>query len=161
MKLVNLTPHAITYQHANGTRTTIPASGTVARLKTESRYSYYFLPVPQNALSAERGDFHHPDTSFDVWITTVGQVENLPKTETETIYIVSMPVAQSVWRSDVVAPDSGASCIRDGKGQIEAVTRFVRYMPAHVAVRDLAEAETKRAAPAAGFSRTPSPELYE
>lgn len=131
MKLVNLTPHAVVYQHDDGTRTTIEASGKVARLRTATEYGYYFTPKPAADYDTESFAGAHPPDAFAVWMTTTGEIENLPEhgSERETVYIVSMPVAQATHRNDVVAPDSGPTCIREN-GQIVAVTRFTRYAAA-------------------------------
>lgn len=107
-KLVNLTPHEISLANAQGEIIeTIPSTG------------YCRLATTQETVDNING--------FPVNRTIYGSVEGLPEPPQEdTIFIVSLLVAQQVPnRSDVVAPDSGSSAIREG-GQIKAVKGFVR-----------------------------------
>jgi hypothetical protein len=60
---------------------------------------------------------------------TWGEIEGLPSASDDTIYIVSMLVAQRcAGRRDVFCPGTGPNdgCIRDEKGRIQAVTRLIR-----------------------------------
>lgn len=66
--------------------------------------------------------------SMGIPVTTpiYGEVEGLPDPQPDTVYIVSLMVAQRVpWRNDVFAPDSGPTAIRNAAGQIEAVRGLV------------------------------------
>lgn len=115
MKIVNLTPHAIVLQGADGIRTTVPTSGTIARVSS--------LPGKPEAIDG----IPVPVYSAQTW----GGVENLPQPEEGTIYIVSIIVlglAHVQSRGDCVAPGTGPNdgVVRNDKGQIEAVTRLVR-----------------------------------
>lgn len=108
MKLVNLTPHAISLANADGEIIrTIESTGSCRVATSQEKV----------------GDID----GFSVNKTTYGVVEGLPAPEDDTIYIVSILVAQLVvhGRSDVVAPDTGATAIREN-GQIKAVKGFVR-----------------------------------
>lgn len=105
---VNKTPHAITVQTVDGMMTVEPA----------------FPParVGQSYIPAGEVD------GIPVAQSVFGEVENLPEPEEGVIVIVSAMVAQQCGnRSDVVAPDTGASAIRDDAGRIVAVRGFVRY----------------------------------
>lgn len=106
-KIINLTPHPITLANSNDEIVlTIPSSGS-ARLATT-----------QKVVGEING--------FSVNKTFYGQVEGLPDPIVDTIFVVSLLVAQQVSeRDDVVAPDSGPSALREG-GLIKAVRGFVR-----------------------------------
>lgn len=113
MNLVNLTPHEITLADASGEIVrTIPSVGS-ARIATT-----------QQVVGEVDG--------FPVNQTTYGAIEGLPDPAPETVYIVSLVVAQKAAdRTDVVAPDSGPSAVRYAKdhpraGQIVAVRGFVK-----------------------------------
>ena len=97
-KLINLTPHAITFVDALGeTIRTVEPSGDVARVstRTETIGSVDGIPVTQ---------------------TVFGEVENLPNPQDGVIYIVSSLVAQRcAAREDVFIPNEP---VRDDKGRI-------------------------------------------
>jgi len=86
---------------------TFPPSGKVARVKVERVKTGEVNGIP-------------------VYRTVFGAVENLPKPEKDTVYIVSVLVLQAVpHRSDLVAPDTTPeSVVRNTKGQIVAVKGF-------------------------------------
>ncbi len=117
IRLVNLTPHAIVLQSADGSRVTVPPSGTVARVQStpgEMR-TVEGLPVPVASP------------------TRYGMVEGVPGyPEPGCMYIVSGMVLAALlpWSGGwdhVVAPGTGPNdgAIRNDKGQIEAVTRLI------------------------------------
>jgi len=54
-----------------------------------------------------------------------GVVTGMPEPEKDTIFIVSGFVFNATDRKDVVAPDTGKTAIRNEKGHIIAVTRFI------------------------------------
>lgn len=125
MKLVNLTPHAITLRSPDGTDHTIPPSGTVARVSqtpgTPSTIEGVPVPVYSTPATGEVEGLPAPDPRF------VGCFQ------ADTMYVVSALVGLACkGRSDVVMPGTGPAdgAIRetDGprKGQIIAVTRLVR-----------------------------------
>lgn len=110
VKLVNLTPHDITV-HDGLERFTIPASGTVARVAVSQEEVHRTIGVP-------------------VVRNTYGEVENLPEPQADTYFIVSSLVLEALRkegsnRTDVIAPDTGPTAIRDEQGRIVAVRRFV------------------------------------
>lgn len=123
MKLTNLTPHAIVLQAADGTRTTVPPSGTVARVGSVpgELLAVDGVPVPV----AEAAAYGPVDGLPEVVDPTIARLRGLEP----TLYIVSaMVLARCAGRRDVVAPGTGPNdgAIRNAAGQIEAVTRLVR-----------------------------------
>ena len=97
-KMINLTPHAITFINAESSAAiVVEPSGAVARVstRTETVGSVAGIPVTQ---------------------TVFGEVEDLPDPEDGVIYIVSSLVAQRCKdREDVFIPNES---IRDDKGRI-------------------------------------------
>jgi hypothetical protein len=95
MRIVNLTPHPVTLLGVE-----IPPSGTIARVAEEIEVVRYIdwegkkLPVIRKRL---------------------GEVQGLPPPQPDTVYIVSLLVAQAAMRADVLA--IGES-VRDAKGNI-------------------------------------------
>lgn len=105
MKLINLTPHAITI-HAEAfagfsARVELPASGTVARCAVTSR---------------SIGTVEHGGVAIPVTTTALGAVTDLPEPSDGVGYIVSRIVAEACHtRSDLYFP---GEAIRDERGQI-------------------------------------------
>lgn len=56
----------------------------------------------------------------------MGEIEGLPDPEPGVFYLVSSLVFGATDRKDVLAPDTGKTCIRDERGNIIAVTRLIR-----------------------------------
>lgn len=54
-----------------------------------------------------------------------GEVLGLPEVKEGVFYIVSWVVKSSSNRTDLIAPDTGKTAIRDNNGFIIAVTRWV------------------------------------
>lgn len=113
MNIINLTPHIITLQLADGSRQDILASGTVARVAT----------VPGQLLSSNCPVPVYSATRF-------GEVEGLPEPLANTVYLVSAMVAARMegrGRTDVLSPGTGPQdgAIREN-GQIVAVTRLIQ-----------------------------------
>ena len=109
MHIINLTPHAIVIEKSDGTHISIPATTPSARIQQ------------QNVASADIDGIAVSDVVY-------GAVEYLPEPAPDTVYVVSAMVAQQCrGRTDVVAPDTGSSAIRDEAGRIVAVRGFVRY----------------------------------
>lgn len=108
-KIMNLTPHPITFQTADGERTTFPSEG-LARVAS--------TPGAEIA-----GDFPIPLFAAPVW----GAVEGLPPPENGVLIVVSALVAGRVHRADVCSPGTGPAdgAVRDAGGRIEAVTRLI------------------------------------
>lgn len=112
--LVNLTPHPIVLALQDGSRLTIPASGTVARCTPPAAQvgAEDGVPVP---VARQGGP---------------GPVQGLPDPAAGVVYIVSGMVLSHpslAGRQDVLAPGTGPAdgAIRNAAGQIEAVTRLV------------------------------------
>lgn len=104
MKIMNLTPHALTFISANNNmeRYIVEPSGVVARVAAHTESI--------GAITTDDG-FTIPLTT-----TVFGEVENLPSPEEGTIYVVSSLVAGRVPdRKDVYIPNES---IRDDKGRI-------------------------------------------
>jgi hypothetical protein len=113
MNVINLTPHTVNIVDANNETIRQYPSAGVARAKTIAEHVGEVDGIP-------------------VLATAFGDVEGLPEPQDDTIYIVSMVVAQAAReRIDIVAPDTGPTAYRytDGpqKGQIIGVRGFVRY----------------------------------
>lgn len=103
MKLINLTPHDITLVNRENNEITlvIPASGVIARLKSET--------VVTGQVTIDGFDVELTETRY-------GKIENLPDPEDGVIYITSSLVAgQCPDRSDVRIPNES---VRNDKGQI-------------------------------------------
>ena len=111
MKLVNLTPHAISLANEAGEIvTTIPPSGTIARVATVSAKLDEIDGVPVN-------------------LQSFGEVSGIPEPEEGVRYITSTLVAQAARRPDVLAPDTGPTAVRKD-GQVVAVRAFVAFVKA-------------------------------
>ena len=106
MNFINLTPHTIKVLK-NDTVFEFPPSGVVARVLVKITRC-------------------EPIDDFKVTKSIFGEIENLPTPQDDTTYIVSQMVLGRVKdRSDVVAPDTGLTAIRNEAGQIEYVSGFV------------------------------------
>lgn len=109
MHIINLTPHAITIEKSDGTQITVSPTTPAARVQQQ----HVLLPAVDD---------------IPVSHVVYGLVENLPDPQPDTIYVVSAMVAQQCRnRDDVLAPDTGATAIRDASGQIVAVRGLVKY----------------------------------
>lgn len=85
MKIVNLTPHTLNIQAANGAMVTIPSTGLARCQTVETLVDRY--------------------AGIDIFHTTYGEIEGLPNAGEDTIYVVSMLVRQAVpERKDVFSP---------------------------------------------------------
>jgi len=65
-------------------------------------------------------------------VKTQFTASDLPPEEKDTIYIISslglqVLRSQGVTRTDLVAPDTGATAIRDKDGRISAITQFQTF----------------------------------
>ena len=113
MELVNLTPHPIVLACEDGSRVTVAASGTVARVSSTP-----------GALERVEG------VAVPVAASTVfGAVEGLPAPAEGVGYIVSaLVLARCGGRGDVFGPGTGPNdgAVRDDAGRIVAVTRLIR-----------------------------------
>ena len=98
MKLINLTPHTITFVNSEGNLMRIvEPSGSVARVKATTVVTGSIDGIP-------------------ITETEFGEVEGLPDTEPGSIFIVSAIVAKRVpEREDVYVPNES---VRDDNGRI-------------------------------------------
>lgn len=112
VKIVNLTPHAVTVMTKEGMITFEP-SGTVARISTTAE--------PVGDLLTDHGSLPV------VRIRCSGSPTGLPDPEPDTLYIVSRVVFDAVPdRCDLLVPDTGPdSAVRGADGQIIGVRRFI------------------------------------
>ena len=105
--MINLTPHAISVQKADGSMLVIEPSGTVARVATIETVIWVC-----------------PITGVEIVERKFGEVHGMP--EEGVPCIVSALVLSAVaGRKAVFAPDTGATAIRDERGLVVAVTRLV------------------------------------
>jgi len=108
MKIINLTPHALSIVGDNGTLT-IPPSGTVAR-----------LAVTRTALAPVVVD----GVSLTISLPVMGDVTDLPSAVDDVILVVSALVAGAVNRTDVYSP---GELIRDGAGNVIGARGLCAY----------------------------------
>jgi len=105
-QILNYMPHTFTAELPSGERVSIESSG-IARCVVKNVVVGSINGIPVS--TAEYGD-----------------VVGLPEPQEDTVYVVSMLVAQRSGRADCVGPDSGPSAIREN-GQVVAVRGVVRY----------------------------------
>jgi len=107
-KIVNLTPHTVTILNSDNQIIKEYPSEGFARISTSSQI---VGEIDGIAISK----------------TVMGAIQDLPEPDGESVFIVSMPVAQACsGRNDIVAPDTGPTAYRiDGK--IIGVRQFARY----------------------------------
>lgn len=100
MKIINLTPHALNLL-VDGKEIVVPPSGTVARAAT---------------IRQQVGTINVDGVDVPVNKTVFGDIDGLPDPQPDTIYVVSMLVAQAVPdRDDVFIVDD---TVRDDQGRI-------------------------------------------
>lgn len=108
--LINLTPHDIKIV-VGEYETVIPASGITARV---------------DMTATEQRSLHNSSVRLiPVFYNEPGEVIGLPEPKKGVKYLVSIVVLGATKRPDVFAPDTGATAIRNDKGQIQAVTRLL------------------------------------
>jgi len=107
--LVNLTPHALTVCGEDGSPVAeIPASGQIARVSTKS--------VGTGLSIAGRPVFR----------SETGSGTGVPEPEPGKVFIVSLFVLSACRdRTDVVAPDTGPTCVRTPDGKIIGVRQWI------------------------------------
>lgn len=98
--IINLTPHAVNIATSGGEVVTIQPSGKVARVATQRRH---VSSVEFNG------------KTIPLFSTVYGEVEGLPKPETDTVYIVSAMVKERAQRLDVLSP---GNLMRDTNGNV-------------------------------------------
>jgi len=105
-KIINCTPHTINVV-VEGTESVFPASGIIPRVSVFETEAEML------------GD-------FPCVTTKTGAVKELPEFTEGVFLIVSGMVFAASNRTDLIAPDTGSTAIRNEKGHIVAVTRFIR-----------------------------------
>lgn len=145
---VNLTSHGVTLQSADGTRFTVSASGTVARIASEPGEHVIIegcagfdsgIAIHDPTRWGEPVGLPDPDptgaTTYIVSALFAGRVGRTScphcqweKTEPDYDYCPHCGGLGKMSRIDVVYPGTGPAdgCIRDSKGMVEAVTRLIR-----------------------------------
>jgi len=106
MEFINLTSHPIVVLIGEDRRVFAP-SGTAAR-----------VAITQEVVSMVDGIYVHR--------TVFGEAQGIPAPQEGVMYIASSLVAQAARRADVVAPDTGATAIREN-GQVVAVRGFQTF----------------------------------
>lgn len=105
MKIINLTPHAITIIAEDGTKTEFAPSGVIARVAQ---------------IREQVGTLD----GFSLYRNTFGEVVGLPEEKADTVYIVSALVAQAAKdRDDLIIVDN---TVRDENGRIIGARGFAR-----------------------------------
>lgn len=110
-QIKNLTPHAITLVGADGSQTSVPPSGVVARVSTVA------------------GSKLESSLPVELWSSSsLGAVVDLPDPEEGVLLLVSSLVAGAAKRADVFSPGTGPNdgAVRNDKGHVVGVTRLVR-----------------------------------
>ncbi|WP_414039306.1 hypothetical protein ACJU26_08745 [Acidithiobacillus sp. M4-SHS-6] len=106
LRLVNLTPHAISVRDVVGAELfSIAPSGAVARVST----TVEVVGAVYGVASIVR--------------TVYGDVEGIPAPVAGTFYVTSSLVAQAAHREDVIAPNTGPTAVREN-GQVVGVRGF-------------------------------------
>lgn len=106
MNIVNLTPHdVLVVDDDNRVLMNIPSSDLVARLKTQPVNVGRINGVPL---------VKHKCISFI----------NLPVPDPGTMFLVSSLIQQFSSRGDLIAPDTGPSCVRDNGRNVVAIRQF-------------------------------------
>jgi len=136
-KIVNLTPHPIRVKIDDETEVVFPPSGTIPRVET--------IETPSEEIDG-----------IPTVTRKLGQVVGLPDPQKGVFFLVSSLVFEASDRSDLLCPDTGKTCIRDGNGNIIAVTRLIKKGGKMKTTKRVIET-TKRGLPAiweGGGSRT-------
>lgn len=125
-ELINLTPHAINFiaSGVGDEEHSVPPSGIIARVSTKEEV-IGCLAVSEQGI-------------IPVISRSMGEVTGIPEPVEGTIYIVGSMVFDASDRTDICAPDTGDSAIREN-GQVRAVTRFVMKKKQEVNLLDEAK----------------------
>jgi len=108
MRIVNCTPHPISFFKEGIERPDVFfPSGNSIRVKSEHEVT-------------------DPIGEYGCVKVRRGECEGIPEPEEGTFFLVSAMVFDATTRSDVIAPDTGPTCIRNEQGQVIGVTRFLR-----------------------------------
>lgn len=132
-QIINCTPHAITI----GT-TTFEPSGAIPRVSTKQEKAPEIAGFPCVTSTTGKIEGLPEMDIFDIAPTfcdccggngcpECANINDLDRIgEIQTYLIVSGMVFSASDRKDLIAPDTGKTAIRDEKGHIVAVTRFLR-----------------------------------
>jgi hypothetical protein len=119
MEIINLNKHAVDVL-VNGQKVSFPPSGQVATVQVKS--------IQDGEVSFDEIN------SIPLFRSEHGSIQGLPNPQDGVLYMVNVLVGTRgalEGRQDLIGPDSGPSAVRyqDGprKGQIEAVTQFVKF----------------------------------
>jgi hypothetical protein len=115
MKIVNLTPHEIAIQLHDKRVMRIAASGQLARLAVSREKVDEIGVYPADM---ENGGI------IEIIRPTLGEIEGLPETVENTIYLVSALVAEKARRNDVMSP---GELVRDETGKVIACKGLCSY----------------------------------
>lgn len=121
-RLVNLTPHTVCIYVGDRIIRVEPHSNppTVARLQETL--------VPTASIAYTVDYVSGTAVAIPTSVIEYGEIENLPKSENDVIFIASAMVAAKAKRPDVVGVDSSSSgCVRDSSGRIIGTRGLVRY----------------------------------
>ncbi len=131
MTIINCTPHAISII-VDGKTTTFEPSGIIPRVETIETDVESIFVCPENCQKGLYGqcgqESEHSCKRVSLPCVTQqkGEVVGLPDADEGTLLIVSGMVFAASDRKDLLAPDTGKTAIRNEKGHIVAVTRFLR-----------------------------------
>jgi len=117
---VNLTPHIIRIKGINLVTQKehvceVPPSGDVATCR----------PIMGATQKANIGCFLYGIISRSLGGVLLSSGQPFPEPDEGVVYLVSSMVQEAMPRSDVLAPDTGPTAIRDEKGQVWAVTQLI------------------------------------
>ena len=119
---VNLTPHVIVIKTATGD-VVLPPSGTIARMEMEEVEIGSIGGVPIIS-TKHKGIIGLPSsTVMSEILDDQGHAQTVPLIRTQTYIVSSLVLDSYSGPLHLVAPDTGATAIRD-HGQVVAVTRL-------------------------------------
>jgi hypothetical protein len=111
VELINLTPHDIVLIVGDD-RVVIPRSGNILRL-------------PESISESETVNYDGREILLVTKTLQIADARALPVV-TNRYYIVSLPIAQAIARSDFLVPDDP---IRDSEGRVVGCKRLARITP--------------------------------
>lgn len=128
MRVINLTPHAITILTLGRQAALCPNTGLEIFEDVETSTSYPSEGVARVAVE-RRAAFPRALEGSGLRVTsqTFGTVEGLPAPMAGVVYVVSAMVLTALAgsRPDIFAPDTGPDCVREN-GQVVAVRGLVQ-----------------------------------
>ena len=102
----NCTPHPIVVR-VNGIETVFQPCGIIPRVGT--------IETPAEGIDG-----------LPCATQKLSELQGLPNPEAGVFLLVSALVFGASDRADLIAPDTGKTCIRDNQGRIQAVVRLIR-----------------------------------